>query len=146
MAIAVRNDINPTTMADNWAARISQSGQRWLNGIKAPRVLPNSNPSAAGSNWTAGVTAAEPSYVAGMSAPDYLTNLEAGATAKQASYTGSGAAKKARALNAFTKVAPMIKAALATLPPKGPPGTNTARSTAFQAAMHAQRGSGRATR
>ena len=146
MAISVRTDINPQTMADNWATRIAQSGQKWLNGIKSPRHLPNANPTENANNWIAGVTAAKPQFQSGISAPDYLTNLEAGATAKQSSYTGSGTAKKARALNSFTKVAPMIKAALAALPPKGPAGTNTARSTAFQEAMHKLKGEGRATR
>jgi hypothetical protein len=145
MAITVRTSTNPTTMANNWASRVAASGTAWLNGINSPRRLPNANPAAATSNWTAGVAGAAKTYEAGISGPNYLANLSAGATAKQASYTGSGNAKKANAQAAFTKVAAAIDAILPTLPARGPAGTNTARSTAFQEAMHARKGTLRVT-
>lgn len=145
MAITVRTSTNPTTMANNWATRVAQSGTTWLNGIKSPRRLPNADPAKNMTNWQAGVAGAGPTYEKGVSSPNYLPDLEAGATAKQASYTGSGNAKKANAQAAFTKVAAMIDSVLPTLPAKGPKGTNTARSTAFQEAMHAKKGQGRVT-
>lgn len=144
MAITVRTTTNPATMTTNWTTRVAASGTTWLNGINSPRRLPNANPTLNADNWSAGVAAAKPTYTAGISSPNYLTNLAAGATAKQSSYTGSGNAKKANALAAFTKVAAAIDQILPTLPARGPAGTNTARSTAFQEAMHAKKGSLRA--
>lgn len=140
MAITQRTSIDPNAMATAWAARVGQSGAKWVAGVKAPRRLPNANPSANASAWTAGVAAAEPKFVKGISDPSYLTNLEAGVTNKQSSYTGSGTAKKANAAAGFAKVAAMIPTALAALPPRGPKGTNSARGAAFAEAMHAQKG------
>ena len=140
MAITQRNQIDPNAMATAWSAGVAAGGAKWLAGIKSPRVLPNANPAANAANWLAGVTAGEPAYVAGVSGPNYLTSLEAGATAKQGSFTGSGAARKANAVSSFTKLAPLIQQARAALPPKGPKGTNTARATAFATAMHALKG------
>lgn len=144
MAITVRGAPNATTMANNWATGVAAAGAKWLNGVNNPRALPNANPQQDAANWLAGVTAAQPAYIAGISSPNYLTDLAAGATAKQSSYTGSGTTRKANAQAAFTNVATMIQGALASLPAKGPKGTNTARSTAFANAMHAQKGKGKA--
>lgn len=140
MAITVRTTINPANMANNWAAKVAQSGTTWLNGVKSPRRLPNADPTKNAADWIANVTAAQPQFIAGISAADYLPKLEAGATAKQSSYSGAGAAHKAQAQQAFTKVAAAIESILPTLPARGPAGTNSARSTAFQTAMHAKKG------
>src|SRR5579872_4167812 len=104
MAITQRTTIDPNAMATNWAARVAQSGAKWVAGIKSPRRLPNADPTGNAAKWTAGVAAAEPKLVAALQAPTYLTNLEAGATNKQGSYTGAGQAKKANAAAGFQKV------------------------------------------
>ena len=140
MAITQRSTIDPAAMATAWATRVGASGAKWVAGVKAPRRLPNANPQQNATNWLAGVTSAEPKFIAGISGASYLTNLENGVTNKQASYTGSGAAKKANAQAGFQKVAPMIQTALAGLPPRGPKGTNSNRGAAFGEAMHAQKG------
>ncbi len=144
MAITQRTTIDPNAMTTAWSAGVSAAGAKWIKGIQSPRHLPNANPQANATNWLAGVQNAQPAYVAGISSPAYLTNLEAGAVAKQGSYTGSGAARKANAQAAFSKVAAMIQTALQNLPAKGPAGTNTARATAFATAMHALKGQGKA--
>lgn len=143
MAITQRTGINPTTMAANWSKGVAAAGASWLQGVENPRALPNANPQQNASNWLAGVQQAQPAYVAGVSSPNYLTRLDAGAKAKQGSYTGSGQAHAADFASSANKLAPMIQTALASLPPKGPRGTNTARSDAFQTAMHAQKGQGK---
>lgn len=140
MAITQRTGINPTTMASNWQKGVAASGAKWLAGVENPRHLPNANPQANAANWLAGVQQAQPSYVAGVSAPDYLTRLDTGAKAKQASYTTAAQTHLADFSASATKLAPMIQHALSTLPAKGPRGTNSGRSTAFQEAMHAQKG------
>lgn len=141
MAITQRsNQINPATMATNWAQGVGSAGAKWQNGVRSPRRLPNADPSANVANWQTGVAAAGPKLQAALSDPSYLTNLDAGVGAKVSSYTGSGTTRKANAQAGFSKVAPMISSALSSLPPKGPKGTNTARSTAFQQAMHDQKG------
>lgn len=146
MAITQRTQLNPQQGATNWAAGVGRSGSKWLNGVMTPRQLPNANPANATANWTAGVSAAAPSYSAGLSSPNYLTRLASGATAKQGSYTGAGQAHQADYATAAGKLYPLITNALSTLPPKGPRGTNSSRSTAFQQAMHAQKGNAKANR
>lgn len=140
MAITVRSTINPQNMATRWQSGVAASGARWLAGVKSPRVLPNANPTSNAANWQAGVATAVPKYERNTTGPTYLTRLEAGATAKQGSYTGSGAAHQADFLSSATKVAQAVEQAINGLPPKGPRGTNTGRSTAFQEAMHAKKG------
>lgn len=140
MAITVRTTINPTNMATRWQSGVASAGARWLTGIKSPRILPNHNPTQNAANWQSGVATAVPKYERNITGAAYLTRLEAGATAKQGSYTGSGAAHQADFQSAATKIATAVEQALASLPPKGPRGTNTGRSTAFQEAMHAKRG------
>lgn len=141
MAITARgNSVNATTMADNWSSGVQRSGAKWQSGSKSPRRLPNADPAANVASWQTGVQGAGPKMQAALSDPSYLTNLEAGVTAKVSSYTGSGTARKANALKGFQKSAAMVEKALANLPPKGPAGTNSGRSTAFQEAMHAQKG------
>jgi len=140
MAITARTTIDPNAMATAWATGVQSGGAKWIAGVKAPRRLPNANPAQNAANWIAGVTAAEPAFVAGISSAAYLPALEAGVTAKVGSYTGAATTKKANAVAGFTKVAPMIQTALASLPPRGPKGTNAARGAAFANAMHAQKG------
>jgi hypothetical protein len=140
MAITTRTTINPTNMATRWASGVSAGGARWLAGIKSPRRLPNADPARNGANWQTGVATAVPKYEKGITGTAYLTRLENGATAKQGSFTGAGAAHQADFQSAATKIATAVEQALSTLPPKGPRGTNIGRSTAFQEAMHARRG------
>jgi hypothetical protein len=140
MAIATRTTTNPTNMASRWASGVSAGGARWLAGIKAPRRLPNADPTKNGANWQTGVATAVPKYEKGITGAAYLTRLENGATAKQGSFTGSGAAHQADFHSSATKIAAAIDHAVSSLPPKGPRGTNIGRSTAFQEAMHAHRG------
>ena len=140
MAITPRSTINPQNATTRWQNGVAGAGARWLTGIKSPRALPNANPTRNAANWQAGVAQAVSKFERNISSPHYLTRLENGATAKQGSYTGSGAAHSADMLSSMTKVAAAIEQVLPTLPAKGPRGTNTARSTAFQEAMHSKRG------
>ena len=145
MAITQRQGVNATTMAANWTKGVAAAGAKWLTGVESPRQLPNANPQAAANNWTAGVQAAQPLYIAGLSNPNYLTRLDAGAKAKQGSYTGAATTHAADFQSSANKLVGMIASALQSLPPKGPPGTNSGRSTAFQEAMHALKGQGKAS-
>jgi hypothetical protein len=140
MAITPRTTINPQNMASRWQNGVAAAGARWLAGIKSPRALPNANPTQNAANWQAGVAGAVPKYEHNISGAGYLTRLENGATAKQGSYTGSGAAHASDMLSSAQKIATAIEQIVPTLPRKGPRGTNTGRSTAFQDAMHARRG------
>jgi len=140
MAITPRTTINPQNATTRWQNGVAGAGGRWLAGIKSPRALPNANPARNATNWQAGVAQALNKFQTNISSPHYLTRLENGATAKQGSYTGSGAAHASDMLSAITKVAAAIEQVLPTLPAKGPRGTNIARSTAFQEAMHAKKG------
>lgn len=146
MAITKRSQLDPNAAATAWAAGMGRSGANWLKGIRSPRNIPNADPTKNTANYLAGVAAAGPSFSAGISSPRYLQRLEDGASAKQASFTGAGAAHQADYNSAATKLFPLITNALATLPPRGPRGTNSGRSTAFQEAMHAQRGNAKANR
>jgi hypothetical protein len=143
MAITQRTGVNPQTMAANWTKGVAAAGSKWLTGIENPRALPNANPQQNAQNWLAGVEQAQPAYIAGVSSPNYLTRLDAGAKAKQGSYTGAAQTHAADFASSAQRLAPMIQQALSNLPPKGPKGTNTQRSTAFQEAMHAQKGQGK---
>ena len=132
--------INAATMVANWTKGIQGAGQKWTAGIDNPRQEPNANPAAATTNWEAGVAAGAPAYTAALSNPQFLQLWRAGAKAKVASFTGSGQARAQNYAKSAEALAPMIAQALSSLGPKGPRGTNTARSTAFQTAMHALRG------
>lgn len=140
MAITARSTINPQQATTRWQNGVAANTARWLAGIKAPRRLPNANPVQNAANWQAGVAGAVTKFEHNTTGQPYLTRLENGATAKQASYGGSGAAHAPDMLSSMTKIAAAIEAVLPTLPAKGPRGTNTGRSTAFQEAMHQRRG------
>lgn len=146
MAIAKRTTIDANAMTTAWSAGLQRSGGRWLSGIRSPRELPNANPDANVTNYLTRTAAAGPALKAGITSPNYLTRLEAGAQAKQASFTGAGQAHAADFGSSAQKLATIIGDARANLPPKGPRGTNTARSTAFQEAMHAKKGQAKANR
>lgn len=136
--------LNAQTMADNWAKGMNGAGANWTAGINAPRNNPNADPAKNTANWQAGVANAGPRFNAGISSPDFMVKWQNGAKNKVASFTGAGNASKATYTTAAGKVANMITQSLANLPAKGPAGTNTGRSTAFQEAMHALKGQGRA--
>ena len=144
MAITQRQGVNAQTMSANWSKGVAAAGTKWFAGVENPRVLPNANPQGNAANWLAGVQAAQPAYVSGVSDPNYLTRLDAGAKAKQGSYTGAAQTHAADFAASATKLTGMIAQALSQLPPKGPAGTNSSRSTAFQEAMHALKGQGKA--
>ena len=143
MAITQRTTINPTSMTSNWTKGVTGAGAKWFAGIENPRALPNANPTQNANNWLAGVQQAQPAYIAGVSNPNYLTRLDNGAKAKQGSYSGAGTAHAADYGSSAPKLATMIQTSLASMPPKGPSGTNSGRSTAFQESMHAQKGQGK---
>jgi hypothetical protein len=144
MAITQRQGVNAATMASNWQKGVAAAGSKWLAGVENPRALPNANPQNNASNWLAGVQQAQPRYISGVSDPNYLTRLDTGAKAKQGSYTGAAQTHAADFSTSANKLVGMIAQAVSQLPPKGPAGTNSQRSTAFQEAMHALRGQGRA--
>lgn len=140
MAITQRTTLDPATAASNWSQRVSQSGTKFVAGVQKPRRLPNADPAKNTASWTQGVAQAAPTFQAAISAPDYLTKLEAGATTKVGNYTAAGARSKGNAQAAFSKVFPAIQGIVASLPARGPVGTNGARSTQMQEALHALRG------
>jgi hypothetical protein len=140
MAITPRTTINPQNMAARWQSGVAAGGARWLAGLKSPRRMPDANPTQRAANWQAGVATAVAKFEKNTTGPTFLTRLENGATAKQGSYTGAGTAHQADFLASAGKLATAIETAVGALPPKGPRGTNTGRSTAFQEAMHAKRG------
>lgn len=135
--------LSADAMSTAWATGVGGAGTKWTNGISNPRQAPNANPAQNTANWQTGVADAAPTYEAAISSSNYVPAWQAGAKAKVASYTGSGSARKANYAAAAAKLVPLINQALTTLPPKGPKGTNTARSTAFQTAMHAVKGQAR---
>lgn len=135
--------LSAATMAANWQKGVGAAGVTWTGGIANPRQNPNANPQQNASNWVAGVSNGEPAYLAGISNPNFMSNWQNGAKNKQASYTGSGAAKVANFAAAAARLVPMITQSMSALPAKGPKGTNTQRSTAFQQAMHALKGQGK---
>lgn len=137
-------NLDPAAAAQAWASRVGQSGAKWSGGIANPRRNPNADPAAMTANWAAGVAAAQPAYSAGVSNSNFVAKWQAGAKAKQASYTGAGAAHQQVMQAALAKVFPMITQASSSLPPKGPAGTNSARAQAFGEAMHALKGQGKA--
>jgi len=140
MAIAQRGQLNPQAAATKWSQRVGQSGATWLGGIQAPRRLPNADPAKNTAAWQQGVAAAGPAMEKGISDPSYLTRLETGAKNKQASYSGAGTAHQTDMQNAMNKVLPAIQNIVATLPPRGPRGTNNGRSAAVADGLHALRG------
>ncbi len=140
MAINPRTTLDPTAAASAWSTRVGASASKWLKGVESPRRLPNANPQQNATNWLAGVTSAEPRFVAAISSPAYLTALDAGATAKQGNYSAAGQRSQAKMQAAMTKVLPAIQAIVAALPPRGPAGTNSGRSTQLQTALHALKG------
>lgn len=145
MAIAVRTGVDAGKMATSWSAGMAQGGTKWGNGLRSPRKLPNADPAANTSAWQAGVAGAGPSFNAGISSPSYLTKLEAGIPAGQSKFGSAGASRAPQAQAAFQKLAPLINAAVASLPPKGPKGTNSNRAAAFGTAMHAVKGQAKAS-
>jgi hypothetical protein len=140
MAITQRNTLDPTAAASAWATRVGASGSKWLKGIETPRRLPNANPAANATAWMAGVTAAAPKFQQKITGQTYLDNLDKGATAKQGNYTSAGQRAQPNMQAAMSKVLPAIQTIVAALPPRGPRGTNGARSQQLQDALHALRG------
>jgi hypothetical protein len=140
MAITQRSAVDVTSAVNNWGTGVGRSGPKWIGGIQRPRRLPNADPAKNVTNWQAGVQNAGPKMQAAISDPNYLVKLEAGATAKQGSYTQAGTTGKAAFQSAFPKVQAAINAGLAALAPKGPKGTNGANATAYANAAHATKG------
>jgi len=145
MAITVRTRTDPAAMASNWGAGMSAGGSKWGAGVRNPRRLPNADPAHNATMWQQGVSAALPAFTAGISNPNYLAKLNAGVPAGQTKFGSAGASRLPQAQSAFAKLAPQIDAAVAGLPPKGPKGTNSGRAAAFGTAMHATKGTAKAS-
>lgn len=145
MAITVRTRTDPTNMATRWGAGMAANGTKWGAGVRNPRKLPNADPAHNAAMWQQGVAAALPAFTAGISSPNYLAKLDAGVPAGQTKFGSSGTSRLPQAQSAFAKLAPMIDAAVAALPPKGPKGTNSNRAAAFGTAMHATKGTAKSS-
>jgi hypothetical protein len=125
--------------AQNWATAMAQAGAKYTAGVGRVTQSPNAKAAAAASSYAAGTANAVASgkFAAANNAVP-LSTWQQGCTQKGAQRLASGAqAAQGKVQNVMSQLIPQIQSVAASLPPRGPKGTNDGRSAAFSQAMHA---------
>lgn len=123
--------------AANWLSGMQNVTAKVTQGVQAVQTAPGQAAAAAQSSYLQGVNANVGKWAQNVAAVPLSTwqqamitkgapRMASGAQAAQGKYTAAAQTNQSR-----------IAAAIASLPPRGPKGSNNARSAGFADAMHA---------
>lgn len=128
---------SPQQIAANWASKMAQAGANTTAGVQGVTQAPGQAAAAAVGAWQAGTAAAGPKY-AQNSAAVSLQSWQASMITKGIPRMASGAAAAQSKVASFhQQLQPFQQALVASLPPRGPAGSNQARMIAFSTGMQA---------
>lgn len=125
----------PQQIAANWASKMAGASQNTTNGVNAVQTAPGQQAAAQVNAYTAGVQNNSSKWaknVAGVSLQSWQSSMITKGIPRMAS---GAAAATSKVANFQSQLQPYIQSAVASLPARGPKGTNQARMTQFSTAM-----------